>query len=322
MLTLKNSRNTELKILNFGATIFSLEFQQQSESINVVVGPEKPEDYLTEIYHKKGKYFGSSVGRYAGRISGGSFEIEGRKYPVFNEDGVHLHGGKNGFSYKFWDVEETCGGDDPSVLLSYFSEDGEEGYPGNLKVHVRYTLFENDTIEIEYSAETDRKTIVNLTNHTYFNLNGKGDVRAHKLQIKADQILEVDDKLLPTGRFLNVEHEKKDFRNPKPVDGDALDTTFKFIERDGEKVILRSPESGISLKVFTTQPAVVVYVPQDLPQDWKYSTNISEERAAICLETQNFPDAPHHSAFPSAILRPGEIYRNRTIWEFETGGKL
>lgn len=322
VLTIRNSRNTELKILNFGATIFSLKFRQKTETINVVVGPEHPEDYLTDIYHKRGKFFGSSLGRYAGRISKGGFKIDGRTFPVYNEDGVHLHGGKSGFSYKFWNVEEICGGKDPSVLLSYLSKDGEEGYPGNLRVHVRYTLFDDDKLQIDYSAETDRETIVNLTNHTYFNLQGKGDVTKHQLQIKADKILEVDEKLIPTGNFLKVENTPKDFRNPKAIAEIPLDSVFSLSKEDEEKIILKSPESGISLRVFTSQPAVVVYIPENLPQDWPYSTKISKQRQAICLETQNFPDSPHHSAFPSARLKPGEKYRNSTIWKFDSGGKL
>ena len=207
-------------------------------------------------------------------------------------------------------------------MLSYFSKDGEEGYPGNLKVHVRYTLFDDDKIQIDYSAETDKETIVNLTNHTYFNLAGRGDVREHKLQIKADKILETDKRLVPIGKFLKVENTIYDFREPKAVAEIPLDSVFSLSEGDEDKIILKSPESGISLRVFTSQPAVVVYVPEDLPQDWPYSTKISKQRQAICLETQNFPDSPHHSVFPSARLKPGEKYRNSTIWEFESGGNF
>ncbi|MGB7784726.1 MAG: aldose epimerase family protein [Salinimicrobium sp.] len=318
LLSLKNSRNTELKILNFGASIFSLEFQKQDKKINVVVGPKRPEDYLTASYHKRGKFFGSSIGRYAGRISKGKFEIDGESYSIYTEEGVHLHGGKYGFTYKFWKVEEVTKGEDPSVLLSYLSRDGEEGYPGNLQVWVRYTLTEDDRVKIDYSAETDKKTIVNLTNHTYFNLQGEGDVTKHLLQLKADRMLEVDEKLIPTGDLLQVEGSDKDFQKAKAVDNVFLDTAFAFSDpaAGSEKIVLQSPKSGISMKVFTSQPAVVVYVPKDLPSKWEYSTNIAAHRQAICLESQNFPDAPHHRAFPSAILNPGEKYRNSSIWEF------
>lgn len=319
LLSLKNSRNTEMKILNFGASIFSLEFQNGNERTNVVVGPKHPEDYLTSAYHKKGKYFGSSVGRYAGRISGGSFEIANKKHDIYTEDGVHLHGGKYGFTYKFWKVEEVTEGNDPSVLLSYLSKDGEEGYPGNLQVWVRYTLTEDDKVNIDYTAETDKETVVNLTNHTYFNLQGGGDVRAHQLQINADKVLEVDQKLMPSGKFLEVENSELDFRKAKAIDDVFLDTGYGFSDPAGtsEKIILKSPKSGISLKVFSQQPAVIVYVPEELPTEWEYSTNIAGHRQAICLETQNFPDAPHHSAFPLARLKPGEEYRNSTSWEFK-----
>ena len=318
LLSLKNSRNTELKILNFGATIFSLEFQQEGKKVNIVVGPEKPEDYLRDIYHKRGKYFGSSVGRFAGRIGGGGFEINGKYYPIYNEDGVQLHGGQYGFTYKFWKVEELSQGKDPSALLSYLSKDGEEGYPGNLQVWVRYTLTEDDRLKIDYSAETDKETIVNLTNHTYFNLQGGGDVNAHNLKITADKVLETDERLIPSGNFLAVEGTDKDFRERKAVGGTSLDTVFALSTtgESREKIVLYSPKSGISLKVFTRQPAVVVYVPEDLPQEWQYSTAVAKHRQAICLETQNFPDAPNHPGFPSAKLKPGEKYENNTIWTF------
>ena len=320
LLSLTNSRHTELKILNFGATIFSLEFQKKNkEKINVVVGPEKPKDYLGESYHKKGKYFGSSVGRYAGRISNGSFEIDGKKYDLYTKDGVHLHGGKYGFSYKFWEVEEVNGEKNPSVLLSYLSENGEEGYPGNLRVKVKYTLTEEDEVKIDYTATTDEKTFVNLTNHTYFNLQGRGNIDRHRLQLEADRMLETDEQLMPTGNLLKVEGTSKDFRVMKAVDQIPLDTAFAFTGpgNSGKKIILESAESGISLQVYTQQPAVVVYVPEVLPQDWEYTTAIAEHRQAICLETQNFPDAPHHSSFPSALLKPDEIYKNRIVWKFK-----
>lgn len=314
LVKLVNKNNTELVILNFGATIFSLKIN----GINVIVGPEKPETYLADIYHTRGKFFGASVGRYAGRISKGGFEIEGVKYAIFEKDGVHIHGGEYGFSYKFWEVGEMRATEDPYVILEYVSPHLEEGYPGELRVQVKYTLTEADEVKIEYTAKTDRKTVINLTNHAYINLNGGGDIDDHKLQIRAEKYLETDAQKVPTGNLLNTAGTEFDFRKAAAIGEVPLDTVFSL--KNGEKqVVLVGDQSGISMEITTNQPAVVVYVPEELPTDWKYTFDIASERAAICLETQNFPDAPHQPDFPSAILEPGQIYINTTLWKFKTG---
>lgn len=314
LVSLVNGLGTQLKILNFGAAVFSLRF---SSGKNVVVGPKNPEDYLTKLYHQRGKHFGASVGRHAGRISGGGFQIKETKYSIFGKDGIHLHGGDKGFSYKFWQINEVKEGKDPFVILEYFSPNGEEGYPGNLHVKIKYTLTEDDVIGVEYTAETDEETIVNLTNHTYFNLNGSGSIIGHELQIEADKVLETDDRNVPTGKFESLEGKEIDFRTSKKIGKANLDHVYSL---EGEKKIkLKGDRDGISLEVKTNQPAVVVYVPEVLPKDWEYSTAISANRAAICLETQQYPDAPHHPEFPGVILKPGEVYHNYTSWKFETG---
>lgn len=315
LITLKNRRGSILKILNFGASVFSLEIDGKT---NVVVGPKSPHDYLKNAYSLEGKHFGASVGRHAGRISGGSFTINEQQYPVFHKDGVHLHGGRSGFTYKVWEILELNKGENPHVILQYLSADGEEGYPGNLSVTVKYTLTEGNVVELEYAAETDKTTVVNLTNHTYFNLNGYGSVRGHKLTIPAGEVLEVNEKNVPTGRFLSVEGGKLDFRNSRRLKDTFLDTVFK-LDFNEKPIILSGDESGISLEIETNQPAVVVYVPPTLPRDWDYTTRIADERAAICLETQKFPDAPHIDHFPSVLLNPRETYKNRSRWKFISG---
>lgn len=314
LIKLENKSRTELKILNFGATIFSLKIK----GINVIVGPSDPETYLTEIYHQHGKFFGATVGRHAGRISKGSFEIDNTIFPLFEKEGVHLHGGNFGLSYKFWEIIEKSDKEDPFVVLEYFSPHLEEGYPGNLWLQVKYTLTETDEVKIEYSAKTDRKTPVNLTNHAYFNLNGGGDIDDHKLQIKAEGYLDTDSRNVPTGKILRTAGTEFDFRQPVAIGEVPLDTVFSLKEDDKE-VVLTGDRSGISLHLVTNQPAVVVYVPEELPADWNYATAISSERAAICLETQKFPDALHQALFPSVILKPREVYENRTTWKFKTG---
>ncbi|MCC8358850.1 aldose epimerase family protein [Salinimicrobium sediminilitoris] len=314
LIKLKNRKGTELEILNFGATIFSLKI----DGINVIVGPSKPKDYLTDIYHRRGKFFGASVGRHAGRISKNEFELKDKKYSLFGKEGVHLHGGEYGFTYKLWEILEKEEKEDPFVVLQYSSPDGEEGYPGNLKVQVKYILSEENEVLIEYSAVTDKDTIVNLTNHTYFNLNGEGDVDDHKLKIFAEEYLETNAQKIPTGKFLKTAGTEFDFRQLVAVGEVPLDTTFK-LDKDNPRIVLKGDKTKISLEVETNQPAVVVYVPEDLPTDWEYSTEIGSERAAICLETQKFPDAPHQRHFPSVVLTPGETYSNRTTWKFKTG---
>ncbi len=314
LLRLKNQTGTELEILNFGATIFSLKIN----GTNVIVGPSRPEDYLSEAYHQQGKYFGATVGRYAGRISKGQFTLDGETYKLYEKNGVHLHGGNFGFSYKFWKLIEQGEEHNPYVVLEYFSPDGEEGYPGNLTVRVKYTLTEENEVSIAYSATTDKDTVVNITNHAYFNLNGRGDVNGHRLQIPADAFLEPDAQLVPTGKMTGVTGTEFDFREIALIGEVPLDTVYQ-LNGNGEKIFLKGDKSGIKLEVETNQPAVVVYVPEDLPTDWEYSTEVGSERAAVCLETQKFPDAPHHSHFPSVRLSPGETYENTTKWKFTTG---
>ena len=319
VLTLVNSKKTELKILTFGATVFSLKLWSANKFINVVVGPADPEVYTSEIYHKRGKFFGATIGRTAGRISGGKFQLNGANYSLYTEDGANLHGGKYGFSYRLWTVEEVHYGKDPFVVLGYFSKGGEEGFPGNLRVKVKYTLTEENELKIEYSAETDQTTVVNLTNHTYFNLSGEGSVNDHELKIDAKKILEVDEKTRPTGTFLNIQGTEYDFRRGKMLGNVFLDTSFVLTGKPAsERIFLSSQNSEISLNISTNQPAVVVYVPEKLPQDWEYSSNINESRAAICLEAQVHPDAPNHPEFPSVVLEPGENYLNSTTWKFTT----
>lgn len=317
LIKLKNQQGTELGILNFGATIFSLTIK----GINVVVGPSQPEDYLTGIYHERGKFFGASVGRYAGRISKGQFSLNGEMYKLFEKNGVHLHGGKHGFSYKFWKFIEQVEGQDPYVLLEYISPDGEEGYPGNLTVQVKYTLTEDNEVKVDYRAQTDKETVVNLTNHAYFNLNGRGDVNGHRLQLPADSFLESDAHLVPTGNLTEVTGTEFDFRESSLIGEVPLDTVFT-LNGSGKNITLEGDKSGLKLEVETNQPAVVVYVPEDLPADWEYATKVGAERAAVCLETQKFPDAPHHEHFPDVRLRKGEIYENKTTWRFTAGSKF
>jgi len=315
--TLTNKKGARLKILNLGATIFGFLIKDKNgKELNVVVGPKNPEDYISAEYLNENRCFGASIGRYAGRISNGEFELEGKRYSLFQKNGVHLHGGFRGLQHKIWNLETENKTMDPSITLSCMSEDGEEGYPGNLKVKVKYTLSENDKLQIEYSARTDKKTPVNLTNHTYFNLGGKGSISDHQLCINAENILEVDEKLMPSGKLVPLEGHSKNFSEAKVIQQLEVDDTF-VLEKDKEfAAIVYSPQTGIEIKVITDQPAVVVYIPKHLPEIWEYQTKISSEFPSICMETQNYPDAPNHKNFPSAILNPGETYLNKSQFQF------
>lgn len=318
VVRITNSKNTVLEILNFGAAIFSLKFHNsENEEINVIIAPKNPEDFLLPEYKIKNKCFGASIGRYAGRISRGKITINGEGHDLYSKNGVHLHGGNFGFAYKLWTIKEVKNGKNPSIFLTYLSEDGEEGYPGNLKVSVKYTLTEENEVLIDYEATTDEETVVNLTNHAYFNLNGGGNIKKHFLKVNSEKVLETDQKLMPTGTFLDTKGGEKDFSEGKKIGELTLDDVFPLKREKEEEIFLKGNISGITLTIKTNQPAVVVYVPPNLPDDWEYQTKISETMPSISLETQNFPDAPHHSNFPSAKLFPGEIYRNNIRWKFQ-----
>ncbi|MGA9590156.1 MAG: aldose epimerase family protein [Salegentibacter sp.] len=316
MLSLVNKRRTELKIMNYGAAILSLKMKDKHQKeINVIVSP-KPEEFLTADYWERNQCFGASIGRYAGRISEGKFKIGKEEYSLYQKDGVHLHGGEFGFQYKFWSFQEENSGENPSVKLQYVSPDGEEGYPGKLTATVKYTLTEKDEVLIEYTATTDKKTVVNLTNHAYFNLNGNGSVSDHFLQIKAKKMLEVNEKQLPTGNLVKLKGNPKDYRENKLIGNRHLDDVY-VLATDEEEVAaqLFSPLTGVKMELRTNQPAMVAYAPESLPEEFSYTTNFAEY-PSICLEAQNFPDAPNFRNFPSSVLEPGKVYQNRISLQF------
>lgn len=315
---LKNSAGTELEILNLGATVFSLKLKDgNGKLINVVVSPKRKEDYLTEAYVQENMCFGASIGRYAGRITDGKFELEAESFQLYQKDGVHLHGGKSGLQHKIWEVKSQTNGENPTIILHCFSKDGEEGYPGNLKVEVCYTLTEENQLKIEYSAESDKTTILNLTNHTYFNLNGEGSVEDHELKINASEILEVDTKLRPTGKLNDLTSNFKDFSSTKRIDNIQVDDTFILNKTENFAARLFSEKSKLEMILVTDQPAVVIFIPKQLPTHWEYRTKISEQFPSICLETQNFPDAPNHANFPTSVLKAGEKYLNKSAFQFK-----
>lgn len=287
-----------LIVLDYGAIIQKLLVKDKNGNwINVVVGKEFPSDYPFD-----NKAMGASIGRYAGRISNGGFVLDREHYPLYQQKGVHLHGGKKGFHKRDWTIEEVSRGETPYVRLSYISNHLEEGYPGNLKATVTYTLIHN-ALHIAYKAKTDRTTVVNLTNHSYFRLDDESQIDDYRLQLNSSRMVETLADKLPTGKVVSVGETPFDFLKEREIGRVRFDTPFVLEPKTKSAAKLSSHKSGISLSVRTDQPAMVVYTPSEFP--------------AICFETQNYPDAPNRKNFPSSVLRPGELYENSSAYIFD-----
>ena len=293
-----NNGLISLTTLDYGAIIQKILFPDKNgRQHNCVVGFEAPEDYL-----KDDRFLGACIGRFAGRMSKGHFQIGETTYPIFEEDGVHLHGGQQGLGRRFWKLKDHSEEADPFITYQYISPHLEEGYPGNLTVSVTYQLLGN-TLKVLHKAITDRPTIVNLTNHSYFTLDEQDTLDDLVLQIRSEKRLGMDEKLLPTGSIELVENTTLDFRQPKRLGTVRLDTPYVMDPAKKPMATATSLSSGIQLSVHSNQPALVVYTPEDL--------------AAFCFETQNYPDAPNQPAFPSALLLPGETYVNESFFTFD-----
>lgn len=323
--TLRNSSNTIVSITNYGARIVEWIFN----GVDVVVGFETLQEYVSSSEY----YYGAIIGRYANRIAGGAFSLDGNAYQLpVNNPPNHLHGGPNGFHNKVWTIEQSS---ESSLQLSYFSPDGEEGYPGNLNVILTYTLTDENDLIIEYKAEAESTTILNLTNHSYFNLNGQGSglILDHTLQINADHYTPVDENLIPIGQILNLDHSPLDFRIPKKIGEDIEqdDEQLKFGRGFDHNYVLHvtpdvfaaravGDKTGIVLEVYTNQPGMQFYSGNFMKGSEMIKGGKKDEfRTAFCLETQHFPDAPNQPGFPSAVLQPGEIFSSKTIYKLLAG---
>ncbi|WKK66480.1 aldose epimerase family protein [Lutimonas zeaxanthinifaciens] len=316
---LESRSGLELEISNLGATILSLKVpNKKGELVNVVVGLSRASDYTTEFYLDQGLYLGSTIGRHAGRISGGAIEIEGKRYSLYNENGIHLHGGKEAFDKKIWEVEASESEDTPSITLSYLSKHLEEGYPGNLKISVTYTLTLDRALKIAFRATTDQTTVLNVTNHAYFNLKGEGSILDHELELKTDSYLDLNDDLIPTGKFNPIKESSYDYSTPSKIGRsgfNGLDDIF-ILHEEGVKAIISSEESGIQMTVVSNQPAVVIYTPPKFAKlPFKDGAEF-EEYPAICFEAQGFPDALNYDNFPSTLLKPSEVFESETSYKF------
>jgi len=320
-IVLTNNNGVKIKVVPFGATLVSLQIPlKNTESVDVVLGFDDIESYVKSFESEGSPFFGATVGRYAGRIDNGVFELNGKQYQLSQNNGSNsLHGGVNNFSRKVWDIKNEKMGKNPSVTLSCLSVSGEENYPGDLYVEVTYTLSENNEVIIEYVATTTQDTVINLTHHSYFNLDGhKGTVANQELIVNSQNRLEVREDSIPTGKYVPVKNTYFDFRLPKvcPI---QIDNTFVIDNSEEVVASLRSTKNNLKMDVYTNQPGVHIYVGGKFPEGLNGKENTEyHSQSGICFETQNFPDAPNHKGFPNSILRVGERYCQKTMYKFQT----
>lgn len=328
LYTLRNKNNMEVCVTNFGGRIVSVMVPDKDGQMrDVVLGFDSIQDYVS-----KPSDFGASIGRYANRINQGKFTLDGTEYQLpQNNYGHCLHGGPQGFQYRVFDAVQP----NPQELeLTYMAEDGEEGFPGNITCKVLMKLTDDNAIDIRYEAETDKPTIVNMTNHSYFNLDGDaGRNEAHLLTIDADYYTPVDSTFMTTGEIAPVEGTPMDFRTPTPVGARINDYDFVQLKNgngyDHNWVLntkgdvtrkcatLESPLTGIVLDVYTNEPGIQVYAGNFLDGSLTGKKGITyNQRASVCLETQKYPDTPNKPEWPSAVLRPGEKYMSQCIFKF------
>ncbi|MDR1527049.1 MAG: galactose mutarotase [Dysgonamonadaceae bacterium] len=329
LFILSNAKGAEMSVTNYGAKIVSLLVPDRTGRLtDVVLGKSTITDYLN---HQE-PYFGAICGRTANRIANGRFTLDGVEYQLAVNNGPNsLHGGIKGFNAVVWDAQQP---DSQTLELSYLSKDGEEGFPGNLQVDLKYRLTDDNSVEITYKAVTDKATILNLTNHSYFNLSGEGDpsVGDHELQIHAATFLPTSDVAIPFGPPETVEGTPFDFRSPHTI-GERIgadDTQIKYGNGYDHNYIIdratpglaytaraSSPKTGIVMEVYTTEPGVQLYTGNYLDGSFTGKNGHTyPQRSAFCLETQHFPDSIHHPDYPSVVLRPGEVFESQTVFRF------
>lgn len=326
--TLKNRNNLRAEITNYGATVLSLHVPDRSgQFADVVLGYQDVEDYQRDTY-----FFGAVIGRYANRIANGQFQLNGVDYQLAANDGAnHLHGGTRGFDQVIWNPTASR---ENQLQLEYISPDGEENYPGRLYAQVTYTLTDDNELRIDYWAVSDQDTIINLTNHSYFNLKGhnQGGILDHHLKLNADYYTPINSETIPTGEIASVAGTPMDFReltpiranldesNPQIIYGSGFDHNWVLNQRDGLKKAaeLYDPDTGRLMEVLTTKPGIQFYSGNFLkaPIPGKNGAAYGH-RSGLCLETQYFPNSPNVSHFSNPILRAGQVYQHTTIYRFK-----
>ena len=325
MYTLTNRNGMVAKVITYGAILTELQVPDRNgKPADVVLGFDNLNDYLT-----RNPFFGAIAGRYANRIAKGEFTLDGTTYHLPVNNGPNsLHGGNKGFDKRVWKAEPRQSSQGQSVTFTYLSKDGEEGYPGNLTATCTYTLTNDNALKLEYTATTDKPTVVNLTNHSYFNLAGEGSgtILDHVLTINADNYTPTDETLIPTGQIAPVEGTPYDFRKPATIGaridqvGAGYDMNYALNGPAGKLATcarLKDPRSGRVMEVLTTQPGVQLY--SGIHLDGKLAGPSGRpygKAGAVCLETQHFPDSPNHPNFSSTVLRPGEKYDQVTVFKF------
>ncbi len=325
---LKNKNNMQAAITNYGGRLVSLLVpDKDNKMVDVSIGFDSVQQYKTSTE----PYFGATIGRYGNRIAKGKFSLDGKQYSLFTNNGPNtLHGGKKGFQYVVWDAKEIG---DSILELSYLSKDMEEGYPGNLQVKVIYQLTDSNELKIGYEATTDKKTVVNLTNHAFFNLNGSGTINKHVLFINADNYTPVDSTLIPTGKIEPVSNTPFDFRTATAI-GKNVDANDEQIKNgkgyDHNFVLNKNTASGLNhaatitadktnivMEVYTQEPGIQFYGGNFMQSKNTMKGGAQDDfRTAFCLETQHFPDSPNQPGFPSTVLEPGKVYSTSSVYRF------
>jgi aldose 1-epimerase len=326
LYTITNTNGIRARIITYGAILVSLEVPDRNGKLaDITLGYDTLDGYLT-----RHPYFGATVGRYANRIGGAKFKLNDVEYQLAANNGPnHLHGGIKGFDKVVWKVEETkANNDEAMVKLSYLSKDGEEGYPGNLACTVTYTLTKDDELKINYEAETDKPTVINLTNHSYWNLagQGNGDILGHELMLNADKYTPVDEGLIPTGEIKSVKDTPMDFTKQMTI-GSRIGQVeggydHNYVLNDGGGTLalcarVSEPTSGRIMEIYTTEPGVQFYTGNFLDGSITgKSGKVYKKHYGFCLETQHFPDSPNKPDFPSVVLNPGDKYTTFTVYKF------
>jgi len=331
LFTLRNRNGLEARICTYGGIIVSFKGPDRHGRMgDVVLGYDNLDSYVTN-----NPFFGCLVGRYGNRIAGGKFSLDGKEYKLIVNNGPNaLHGGLKGFDKMVWEPGIRATQEGPGLQLHYLSKDGEEGYPGNLSVTALYTLTDDNGLRLDFTATTDKPTVVNLTQHTYFNLALKGDVLNHIVMIQADKFTPADSTQIPTGELRPVDGTPFDFRTPTAI-GARIDQTDEQLKigsgYDQNWVINKplgelgmaarvyEPKSGRVLEVLTTQPGMQFYTANHLKGIKGKYGSVYHPRHAFCMEPEHFPDSPNHPAFPSTVLRPGEVYHNTIIYRLSVG---
>ncbi len=318
---LTNKNGMQLKVTNYGATITSLKMPlKNGEFVDVVLGFDTLEAYIKSFDLESAPYFGATVGRFAGRINDSEFVLNGESIRLKKNYKDHsLHGGNSGFSQKIWKVKNINSGKSPSITLAYFSPHQEENFPGDLTVELTYTLSDANELIINYTASTTEDTVVNLTHHSYFNLNGhKSNVSEQEIMVNSHRLLETTNENIPTGRFLNVANCPFDFTSPRKCPS-KIDNTFILNKENEFAASLFNKSNNLKMSVYTNQPGVHIYVGGNCFNTLKGKENADYHAlSGICFETQNFPNAPNYKHFPNSVLRKEELYYHKTIYKFQS----